>query len=263
MAKRVTLSIMHMTFLPWSRKYSAIDMVIEGLPPHQRRLVGCGDDDDAPRHAVLAQILGDELLHLAATFADQADDVDIDRHVARASIDISTDADAGTGDAHALTAQQDRKVFIARTPRSILPPTRRREWAGGGLLRIGMPTLPFSSGPLPSIGSPSALTTRPSQLHPGIPPADHPILPPCSRARRRHRGCPAASEVLAHCGSPRPTRDGRRRAIIVQRPPIDKSRSTPPTSTSKTQDGSHAPEVSILRMRAISLIKWLCWRRTM
>ncbi len=75
------------------------------LAPHQRRFVGCRDDDDAARHAVLAQILGDELLHLAAALADQADDVDVDRHVARQHRHQHRLADAGAGeDAHALAA---------------------------------------------------------------------------------------------------------------------------------------------------------------
>ena len=75
------------------------------LPPHQRRFVGGGDDDDAARQAVLAQVLGDEFLHLAAALADQADDVDVDRHVARQHRHQHRLADAGAGeDAHALAA---------------------------------------------------------------------------------------------------------------------------------------------------------------
>ncbi|MGY3294109.1 hypothetical protein ACVWWP_007176 [Bradyrhizobium sp. LM3.6] len=63
--------------------------------------------------------------------------------------------------------QQVRKVFIARTPRSSGAPTRLRECAGGGELRYGIGAGPCGSGPLPSIGSPSALTTRPSQAAQG------------------------------------------------------------------------------------------------
>ena len=59
--------------------------------------------------------------------------------------------------------QQVVKVLSARTPRSSGAPTRRRAWAGGGELRNGKGDGPSGSGPLPSIGSPIALTTRPSQ----------------------------------------------------------------------------------------------------
>src|SRR5206468_7308186 len=58
-------------------------------------------------------------------------------------------------------------VFIARTPRSSGAPTRLRECAGGGVLRNGIGEDPCGNGPLPSIGSPSALTTRPSQAAEG------------------------------------------------------------------------------------------------
>ena len=63
--------------------------------------------------------------------------------------------------------QQVRKVLSARTPRSSGAPTRLRECAGGGELRNGIGDGPCGSGPLPSIGSPSALTTRPSQADDG------------------------------------------------------------------------------------------------
>src|SRR5204863_41488 len=59
--------------------------------------------------------------------------------------------------------QQVRKVLSARTPRSSGRPTRLRECAGGGVLRNGIGDGPCDNGPLPSIGSPIALRTRPSQ----------------------------------------------------------------------------------------------------
>ena len=58
--------------------------------------------------------------------------------------------------------QQVRNVLSARTPRSSGAPTRLRECAGGGELRKGIGEGPCGSGPLPSIGSPIALMTRPS-----------------------------------------------------------------------------------------------------
>lgn len=59
--------------------------------------------------------------------------------------------------------QHVRNVFSDRTPRSSGAPTLFREWAGGGELRYAIGDAPWVNGPLPSIGSPMALTTRPSQ----------------------------------------------------------------------------------------------------
>ncbi|MGY3363716.1 hypothetical protein ACVWZL_000841 [Bradyrhizobium sp. GM2.4] len=87
----------------------------------------------------------------------------------RASIDSSTDLPTPEPAKMPMRwpRQQVRKVFIARTPRSSGAPTRLRECAGGGELRYGIGAGPCGSGPLPSIGSPSALTTRPSQAAQG------------------------------------------------------------------------------------------------
>jgi hypothetical protein len=46
------------------------------LQAHQGAGVGRGGDDDGAAHAFLAENLLDEFLHLAAAFADQADDDD-------------------------------------------------------------------------------------------------------------------------------------------------------------------------------------------
>ena len=83
----------------------------------------------------------------------------------RASIDSSTDLP--TPEPAKMPSrwprQQVRNVLSARTPRSSGGPTRLRECAGGGELRYGIGEGPCGSGPLPSIGSPIALRTRPSQ----------------------------------------------------------------------------------------------------
>src|SRR4029077_3205717 len=82
----------------------------------------------------------------------------------RASIDSSTDLP--TPEPAKMPSrwprQQVRNVFSARTPRSSGAPTRLRECAGGGELREGTGDAPTGKGPLPSIGSPIALSTRPS-----------------------------------------------------------------------------------------------------
>jgi hypothetical protein len=58
-------------------------------------------------------------------------------------------------------------VLRARTPRSIGPPTRVRSLAAGGLARRSRSSAPGAIGPLPSMGSPKALTTRPSRASDG------------------------------------------------------------------------------------------------
>ena len=52
-------------------------------------------------------------------------------------------------------------MLIARRPRSSLPSTLARSWAGGGAARKGQARGPVGSGPLPSTGAPRPLTTRP------------------------------------------------------------------------------------------------------
>ena len=87
----------------------------------------------------------------------------------RASIDSSTDLP--TPEPAKMPSrwprQQVRKVLSDRTPRSSGAPTRLRECAGGGELRNGIGEAPCGKGPLPSIGSPMALRTRPSHASDG------------------------------------------------------------------------------------------------
>ena len=75
------------------------------LAAHQRRLVGGGDDHDAAREALGAEIVGEEFLHLAAALADQADHGHVGGGVARHHRQQRRLADARAGeDAHALAA---------------------------------------------------------------------------------------------------------------------------------------------------------------
>ena len=74
-----------------------------GLAAHQRRLVAGGDDDHRARHAFLAEIFLQKVLHLAAALADKADDDHIGLGAARQHRHHGRLADAGAGkDPHAL-----------------------------------------------------------------------------------------------------------------------------------------------------------------
>ena len=64
---------------------------VRGAQAHQRRLVGGGDDDDDPVARGLAEVVLEELAHLAAALADQADDDDVGRRVPRAIMPSSVD----------------------------------------------------------------------------------------------------------------------------------------------------------------------------
>ena len=75
------------------------------LAAHQRPLVGGRDDDDAAGEAFGAEIVGDELLDLAAALADEADHRDVGGGVAGKHREQHGFPDAGAGkNAHALAA---------------------------------------------------------------------------------------------------------------------------------------------------------------
>ncbi len=78
---------------------------IGGLAPHQRRLVRGRDHHDRARQALLAEVVLQEFLDLAAAFADQPDDADRGIDVAREHRQQHRFADAGACEnAHALAA---------------------------------------------------------------------------------------------------------------------------------------------------------------
>ena len=128
--------------------------------------------------------------------------------------------------------QQVRKLLIARTPRSSLPPTRRRAWAGGGVARRRQASASLGNGPLPSIGSPKAFTTRPSQARLGR------ITGSLSTSSARQPRPTPSSEPKA-MASARPVRNPTTsqgmhwpaRLMTSQREPTDRWRSRPATST--------------------------------
>ena len=85
----------------------------EGRPqPHHRRLVGGGDHDDRVAQAVRAEVVLEELAHLAAAFADEGDDLDLGLRPAADHRQQARLADAAAGeDAHPLTAaDRDQRV---------------------------------------------------------------------------------------------------------------------------------------------------------
>ena len=78
---------------------------IGGLAAHQRGLVGGRDHHHRAREALLAEIVLQELLHLAAALADEADHRDVGHDIAREHREQHRLADARAGeDAHALAA---------------------------------------------------------------------------------------------------------------------------------------------------------------
>jgi len=124
----------------------------------------------------------------------------ISHFVLRASMDISTDLPTPDPEKIPMRwpSQQVTNVLSALTPRSSGGPTRCLSEAGGGALRSFRGTSPFASSPFPSIGSPSALTTLPSQALPGcttlsrdLMTALHPIRTPSSPENGMQSACPS------------------------------------------------------------------------
>ena len=137
-------------------------------------------------------------------------------------------------------------MFIARTPRSSSPPTRRRAGRAAGRARSGSRP-PLGSGPLPSIGSPKASTTRPSQLSSGNTSGSafrHFRLaakPDAVEVAQRHQKRAPIAEARLHTG--RAFRHGRRSCNGHQWK--EAARLLPlPVATARL----HATEVSILGM---------------
>ncbi len=103
-AKRVTLSIMQSTCASVVAEMLGESQRQEGgLAAHQGGLVRRRDDHDRARKALVAEILLEELLHLTAALADEADDGDVRGGIARQHRKKHGLADARAGEnAHAL-----------------------------------------------------------------------------------------------------------------------------------------------------------------
>ena len=152
----------------------------------------------------------------------------------RASIDSSTDLPTPEPEKMPMRwpRQTVRNVLSARTPRSSGAPTRMRACAGGGELRNGYGAGPAGKGPRPSIGSPMALMTRPSQrsegrtaLAPEVTSALQPRRTPSSAAKGMASAWPPWKPTTSQgIGCPTPV-------SMVSRAPTDMAWIGPATST--------------------------------
>jgi hypothetical protein len=89
------------------------------LQTHQRADVGRGGDDDGAAQAFFAENLLDELLDLAAPFADQPDDDDLGLGIARHHAEQNALADAGAGEKPMRWPRPTvSRALMARTPTS-------------------------------------------------------------------------------------------------------------------------------------------------
>ena len=142
---------------------------MQATDAHQRGLVGGGDDDDRAGDALGPEVALDELAHLAATLADEADHVDVGRRRAGDHAQQRRLADAGAGeDAEALAAAaRHQRVQRAHAERHALDDARALERIRRRRQHRRGTTAPaVASGPSPSIGRPSPSSTRPSSSSP-------------------------------------------------------------------------------------------------
>jgi hypothetical protein len=199
------------------------------LPPHQRRLVGGRDHHHRAREPLLAEVVLHEFLHLAAALADQADHRDV-ASTLRASIDSSTDLPTPEPAKMPMRWPGSRWEGVERAHAEIerrADPLARMRGGGGAAERIGR--RPCGSGPLPSIGSPIALTTRPSQAADGA--APHAFE---SGERHHHRIVAGEADHLA----------GNETAVpvsITMRAPTDIAWIGPATSTIRPRTPTTRP----------------------
>ena len=124
MAKRVTESIISSTSWPLSRKCSAIEVAVSAAL--MRTSAGWSEVATTTTEWPMrvAEVALDELAHLAATLADEADDVDVGRRRAGDHAQQRRLADAGAGeDAQALAAPAGDHAVQRRGRRA---PTRSR-----------------------------------------------------------------------------------------------------------------------------------------
>jgi hypothetical protein len=138
------------------------------LPPHQGRLVRRRNHHDRAGETGIAQVLLQEFLDLAAALAHQANDRDIGLDIAGQHREQYRFADPGAGkdaDALAAAARHERVEHAhAEVERAADPSSRMRR-------RRACPERKRRrtdrQRALASIGSPMALTTRPSQVGDG------------------------------------------------------------------------------------------------
>ena len=187
-ATRVTESIISSTCLPWSRKYSAIAVATSAPRARtQRGLVAGRDDHHRTCEPFRAEDALDEFAHFAAALADQRDHVHVGLRV-RAIMPSSVLLP--TPDPAKMPTRWPRRASAGRRWRARRSRVARRSSArsSGWAARPRAARARRPSCPLPSIGWPRPLMTRPS-----------------SRARRRRR---TSGRAAARCcpGAIRPAR---------------------------------------------------------
>ena len=136
---------------------------------HERRLVGGRDDDDRAGQALGAEVVLEELAHLAAALTDEGDDGDLRRRCrarsSTAAIDLPTPEPAK------MPMRWPRPTVVsvsrARTPSGSGRDSMRRSGSGadGGSASTGTPALD-GSGPRRRWGGPRPSSTRPSSSGP-------------------------------------------------------------------------------------------------
>ena len=136
-----------------------------GLDAHERGLVGRRDDHDRAGHALRAEVALDELAHLAATLADQADDVHVGRRGAGDHAQQRRLADAGAGeDAEALAAAaRHQRVERADAERDALVDARARQADRAGAASTDRDARQERRRAEPSSGRPRPSSVRPSR----------------------------------------------------------------------------------------------------
>ena len=161
--------------------------------PLDRGRVGGGDDDDGAGQPLGAEVVLDELAHLAATLADQGDDRH--RRVGAAGDHRQQRglADAAAGhDRDALAAAARHEGVEGADAEADLAGRSGARLSGGGRLVVDRDAGGRrSSGGPPSIGRPRPSTTRPSSSGPtGIesgPPVERTCMPARSPVVDGHR----------------------------------------------------------------------------
>ena len=207
-----------------------------GLEPHQRRLVRGGDDDDRAGHALGAEVLLEELAHLAATLADQADDPDVGVGAAGDLGQQAGLADAGAGeDAQALAlaaGHEGVQRADAEGQRLLDPGAGERVRRLAGQVDVVTPASPAAGR-----------------------------RPPAGRGRRaRGRAAPRRPAPAAACRSRAPGRRRARRTRLPSGMQVSRSRPTATTSASRprspgltsTRSPTAAEMPSTVRVRPIA-----------
>src|SRR5713226_8668488 len=204
MAKRVTESISTSTSLPSSRKYSAIASVRWAA---WRRIRAGSSEVDTTTTERFRPSSPRSSCRNSCTSRPRSPTspiTDTSATTLRASMESSTDLPTPDPAKMPMRCprQQVMKALSARTPRSSGAPTRRREWAGGGVLRNGQ-----GDGPAEPAGA--GAHGAGDRRDDGAAAAPHPFE---RRERHEERVGPGEADHLAGDGRPLPGLDPDPRA---------------------------------------------------